>query len=377
MKRIGNIYKEIYSYENLLAAYHNAAMGRRYRHDVMSFTQNLEENLVQIQNELIWHKYKVGEYHEFFVHDPKKRLIMSLPFKDRVVQWAIYRVLNPIFDRRYINTSYGCRIGGGTHRAIKQLQKYIRITPPPAYVLKLDMSKYFYRVNHAILFEILNKIFKDKEVLWLMKTIIYGDHLFGIQLDDHNYEKERVPGVGMAIGNLTSQMFANLYLNELDQYCKHHLHVKHYIRYMDDIAIVSDNKRQLWQYEREIEEFIASKLALKLNNKTSVNGVRQGIDFCGYRVYRDHIKLRKKSSLHMKRRLRQIQKQYYNWNASAQNYHDSLMSYLGGLKHCDGYKLTQAILARGVLRRRNRNEKGSSIDGAAGTAGDGPGTSAE
>lgn len=357
MKRIGNIFQKIYSYENILAAYHNAALGRRYRHDVMKYTQNLEENLIEIQNELIWHTYKVGEYHEFFVHDPKKRLIMSLPFKDRIVQWAIYRVMNPIFDRRYIHTSYGCRVGGGAHKAIKQLQRYIRTTPQDAYVLKLDMSKYFYRVNHDILFGILKKIFKDKEVIWLMKTIIYGDHLFGIQIDDHNYEKERVPGVGMAIGNLSSQMFANLYLNELDQYCKHVLHVKKYIRYMDDISIVSDDKRELWRYEKAIDEFVTTKLALKLNNKTAVVSERQGVDFCGYRIFRDHIRLRKRSALHMKRRLKSIRKKYFNWKATSENYHDSLMSYLGSLKHCDGQRLTEKILHDGVLIRGNQHEK--------------------
>lgn len=355
MKRIGDIYKDIYCYENLLAAYHNAALGRRYRHDVMKFTENLEENLIDIQNDLIWHKYKVGEYHEFFVHDPKKRLIMSLPFRDRIVQWAIYRVLNPIFDRRYINTSYGCRVGGGAHKAIKQLQRYIRATDAPAYVLKLDMSKYFYRVNHDILFGILKRIFKDKDVLWLMHTIIYGDHLFGIQIDDHNYEKDRVPGVGMAIGNLSSQMFANLYLNELDQYAKHKLRVKYYIRYMDDIAIVGDDKHVLWQYEKAIDEYVTTALALKLNNKTAVTTETQGIDYCGYRVFRDHILLRKKTALRMKRKLKSIRRRYSHGHATMQEYHDTLVSYLGMLKHCDSERLTNAIL-QNTLRRDSHEE---------------------
>ena len=250
MKRIGYLYHKIYDFENLYEAYKEARKCKRYRHEVMRFGQNLEENLIEIQNELIWHKYQVGRYHEFYINDPKKRLIMALPFKDRVVQWAIYRQLNPLFDKRYISTSYGCRIGGGVQKATHKLKEFIRAQPGTAYILKMDISKYFYRINHDVLMGILQRQIKDKELLWLLKTIIYSDHDFGIELGDHNFQGQRLSSVGMPIGNLSSQMFANLYLNEADQFAKHVLRVPFYVRYMDDIVIVDTDKQKLRYYLR-------------------------------------------------------------------------------------------------------------------------------
>ncbi|MGB9825791.1 MAG: reverse transcriptase domain-containing protein, partial [Desulfofundulus sp.] len=170
---------------------------------------------------------------------PKKRLIMALPFRDRVVQWAIYRVINPLLDRQFIYDSYACRVGKGTHKAADRLQYWLRYLDrryPKVYVLKLDISKYFYRVDHAVLKGILRKKIADRDLLWLLDTIIDGDgQKFGIPLGDHDFEFDRLADIGMPIGNLTSQLFANLYLNEADQYAKHQLRLKYYIRYMDEV----------------------------------------------------------------------------------------------------------------------------------------------
>lgn len=350
MKRYSNIYARIYDYENLYEAYKSARKGKTLRDEVMAFTEDLEENLIELQNELIWHTYRVGRYREFYVMDPKKRLIMALPFRDRVVQWAIYRQINPILDKRYIHASYACRIGGGTQRAVHQLQQYIRHTPGRVYVLKLDISKYFYRIDHDVLKQILARIFKDKELLGLLDIIIDGDREgrpFGINLSTG--ERER--GVGMPIGNLTSQMFANLYLNEADQFAKHVLHAKKYIRYMDDMVFVDNDKERLRTIWRTMEAFFTYQLHLQLNRKSTIMRAKDGVDFCGYRIWSDHVRLRKKAALKMKHRLRYLRKAYARGAADVKDVQNSLISYLGLLKHCDGYQLRESILHDLVLTR--------------------------
>lgn len=356
MKRIGNIYPKIYDFENLYLAYLEARKCKRYRQEVMTFTANLEENLIEIQNELIWRTYHVGRYHEFYVHDPKRRLIMALPFRDRVVQWAIYRQLNPLLDKRYLQTSYGCRIGGGAHRAVAKLKEYLRLQTGTAYVLKMDVSKYFYRIDHDALMGILERIIKDRGLLWLLHEIIYSDHDFGIDADDYDFSGPRISGVGMPIGNLSSQMFANLYLNEADQFAKHKLKCRYYLRYMDDIVVVSSDRDYLKAVRDEMEIFLRENLALKLNKKTSIRSETQGVDFCGYRVWRDHIRLRKKSALKMKHRLRWLRKAYARGEpgVTVKSVRDTLMSYLGMLQHCDGYRLRESILRDLVLTRQGR-----------------------
>ena len=361
MKRYNNIYSKIYDFENLYEAYLEARKCKRYRHDVMRFTANLEENLIEIQNELIYKTYKVGKYNEFFVYDPKKRLIMSLPFRDRVVQWAIYRQLNPLFDKRYISTSYGCRVGGGAHRAVKKLKEYIREQPGTAYVLKMDISKYFYRINHDVLMEILRSMIKDEGVLWLLGRIIYSEHNFGIDVADWDYSGKRLSDVGMPIGNLSSQMFANLYLNAADHFAKEVLQCKYYIRYMDDMVIVDIDKRRLREVLRAMDDFLINCLALKLNNKTCIRTAAQGVDFCGYRVWKTHIRLRKKSALKMKHRIKHLQKEFSKGRINADRFRNSLMSYMGMLQHCDAYSLKKKIYDSIVLTKGNNydDEKNS------------------
>lgn len=326
----------------------------------MTFTANLEENLIEIQNELIWRTYHVGRYHEFYVHDPKRRLIMALPFRDRVVQWAIYRQLNPLLDKRYLQTSYGCRVGGGVHRAVEKLKEYLRLQTGTAYILKMDVSKYFYRIDHNVLMGILERIIKDRGLLWILHEIIYSDHDFGISTDDYDFSGPRISGVGMPIGNLSSQMFANLYLNEADQFAKHVLKCRYYLRYMDDIVVVSNDREYLKMVWREMEDFLRERLSLKLNRKTSIRSETQGVDFCGYRVWRDHIRLRKKSALKMKHRLRWLRKAYSKGEpgVTVQSVRDTLMSYLGMLQHCDGYRLRESILEDLLLVRVDKGDDG-------------------
>jgi len=357
MKRFKNLYKQIYDFETLLFSYNKSKYGRRYSGEVLTYTANLEENLIDTQNHLIYKTYEIGKYRQFFVHDPKKRLIMALPFRDRVVQWAVYHILNPIFSKGYITDSYGCIEGRGSQQAVARLKYWLRkpSNGKKMYFLKLDISKYFFRVDHRILLGIMARKIDDPDTMWLLNKIINSEDTgFGLPSGFSAHEtEERLFDKGMPIGNLTSQMFANVYLNELDQYCKRELKIRHYIRYMDDIVILSDSKERLHKYEELISVYLDEKLRLNLNHKTCIRPVTLGIDFLGYKVWSTHVKLRKSSARKMKRRMKHIQKQYANDEIDFDNANATMQSYFGLLKHCNSLRLKNKILGDFVLRRRD------------------------
>lgn len=361
MKRYGYLYEQIYDFENLYFAYLKARENKRYRPDVLEFTANLEENLIQIQNELIWKMYQVGRYREFYVFEPKKRLIMALPFKDRVIQWAIYRVLNPLFDKSFIDHTYACRVGKGTHVAADMLQHRLRQVdrkPGRHYYLKMDISKYFYRVDHDVAIKILRRRIKDEDVIWLMTKIIKSEKMaFGLPLHVEPgdcLKEDRIYFKGMPIGNLTSQLLANIYLNELDQFCKHELKIKYFIRYMDDFVILHESKEYLHEVKMRIESFLNNDLELHLNNKTCIRPIDVGLEFVGFRMWPTHRKMKKKSAKKMKRRLRYMQKAYARGEVSFDDVNSTVQSYMGILKHCDSYFLKQAIFNDFVLIRQQK-----------------------
>jgi len=357
-KFIKGIYPKLYTYENLYQAYLEARKAKRFRDEVLEFTFNLEENLMQLSEELKNHTYRITGYREFYIYEPKQRLIMALPFRDRVVQWAIYQLINPTLDKTYIDDSYGCRVGKGTHSAVKRLHYWLNQVnrkPVKYYYLKLDISKYYYRIDHDILINILEKKIKDTELLDLLIGIIKFDGTaFGMKLDGKvENPEDRLFGKGMPIGNLTSQMFANLYLNELDQYCKRELSIKYYVRYMDDVIILSDNKKLLHEYKTLIEDFLNNKLNLHLNNKTAIRPITLGVEFVGFKVWPTHIKMRKSTALKMKRRIKYVVKQYNKNLIPFDKVNAIVQSYMGIMKHCNSYNLQEKIFNKLDLKREH------------------------
>lgn len=315
---------------------------------MLKFTASLEENLITIQNELIHKTYKVGRYKEFYIYEPKKRLIMALPFKDRVIQWAIYKVLNPIFEKSYIYHSYACREGKGTHAAAKQLQYQLKIIskkPGKWYYLKLDMAKYFYRVDHEILLNIIERKIKDNDVLDLLSLIINSETTkFGLPLVYDDLTKvKRLDKIGIPIGNLISQMCANIYLNELDYYVKQELGIKYHIRYMDDFIILHNNKKYIHEIKDKIENFIGDSLNLNLNRKTTIGRTKAGITFVGYRIWNTHTRIKKQTALRIKRSLNHLTKQYVKGKVKKDRIVAAYASYMGMLKHCNSYNLRKSI----------------------------------
>lgn len=350
MKSIKHVFEQVVEYDNLYRAYLNARLCKRYRREVLKFTAHLEDYLTLLQSQLKDGTYRLGRYREFYIYEPKQRLIMAQPFKDRVVQWAIYQVLHPLFVNSYITDSYACIQGRGTHKAVERLHYWLQQVdrkPEKHYYLKLDISKYFYRIDHDVLRGILQRKIKDKRMIDLLSIIIESDQTkFGLPPGKSPGEvakSERVSDRGMPVGNLSSQMFANLYLNELDQYCKRVLGIHFYIRYMDDVIILSDSKPQLHEWKELINSFLQEKLKLDLNEKTCIRPITLGIEFCGYKIWPTHTKLRKSTALKMKRKLRFIQKQYARGEITQERAMQTVNSYMGILKHCDSYALKRAI----------------------------------
>jgi RNA-directed DNA polymerase len=228
----------ITSFDNLYLAFKNAARGKRKRPDVAAFEYNLEENLLDLQDELQSRTYTPGPYYSFRIYDPKPRLISAAPFRDRVVHHALCQVIEPLFERRFIHDSYACRVGKGTHAALDRAQRFAQCYP---YVLKCDLEQFFPSIDHAILRAQLARVIADRTVLWLIDQILAS----GAEVHKADYAPRCFPGDdlfalarprGLPIGNLTSQFWANVYLNPLDHFVKRELKCRGYVRYVDDLV---------------------------------------------------------------------------------------------------------------------------------------------
>ncbi len=357
--KIDNVFDIIFSMENLYGALEDASKKRRYNKDVLAFTENTYDNLEKIRQEVYNGTYTIEKYFIFYVYEPKKRMIMSIQFRHRVVQWAIYRVINPILVSGYIEDSYGCIPDRGALKAVLRLSYWV---DSGAYVfyLKLDISKYFYRVSHRVLKRILAKKIKDKRLMALLEGIIDCKHTpFGLPPRRSPGEvplSERLFDVGMPIGNLMSQTFANVYLDVLDQFCKRVLQIHCYVRYMDDIIILSNSKQQLTEWKTRIDAFVEEELELQLNQKTCIRPVNQGIEFVGYRVWPGRLTLRKRTTLHMKRVLTVKREAYRVKKITLKDANDTLQNYMGMIKHCNCDALKESIINNFVLTHEEKGE---------------------
>lgn len=356
MKKFNITYEQITSYNNIYAAYLDARKGKSERNEIMRFSLELDSNLNGLYKELQEGRYKVSGYRILYIHIPKKRLIMALQFKDRVLQWAIYRLLNPLYEKTYIKDSYACIKDRGREKAVKRLQYWLRQTdrkPKQYYYLKLDISKFFYRVDHEILLDILKRRIKDKKIIKLLDNIINSEkRAFGLPLGVDPCEidpREMLFDKGMPIGNLTSQMFANIYMNELDQYLKHELKLKYVIRYADDCLILHDSKEELHQILQKVETFLLEKLKLNLNRKTVIRPTTCNVDFVGYAVNKDEIRLRSATVKRMRSRIKYIVKAYEHGEMTLKEVNATMQSYFGLMKHCTNEGLKENIINGFVL----------------------------
>lgn len=358
MATIQNAWPVICSFEWLLYANINARKGKRFRSEIMAFAAELEDNLIVIQQSMTDGSYELGPYRKLWVYVPKKRLVMALDYPDRIVQWSLYQYLMPIYDKLFIEDSFACRKNKGSHRAAARLQYWMRQVerkPGPGwYYLKLDISKYFYRVNHEKLLAILERRIKDPDMMAFIRGVVNSRaEPFGLprgRTPQNTPPEEWLYDAGMPIGNLTSQLFANIYLDELDQYCKHQLKIHCYVRYMDDIIILGPDKETLHRWKAAIEVFLRDALALDLNSKTSIRPVRQGVEFVGVRIWSTHMKLRKSTVGRIKREVRKISARYAAGALSREQFRRRVDSIKGLLEH------TESASLRGRLNQIYRTE---------------------
>ena len=313
-----NIFQKIIAPENLFSAWKEFKKDKTSKKDVLKFEYNLEENIFTLYRELKRKTYHHCGYFGFYIHDPKRRHIHKALVRDRIVHHALFLLLNPMFEPTFIYDSYSCRKGKGTHRAVNRLRgifrKVSKNKTKTCHVLKCDIKKFFESVNHKTLIEILKRKIKDKDVIWLVEKIINSFN----------------PGI--PIGNLTSQLFANIYLNELDQFIKHKLKAKFYIRYTDDFIIVNNEEVELVKWLKDIKTFLNQILKLELHPKKIIlQKYHQGVDFLGYIQFPHHRLLRTKTKRRIFKRIRKgINEQ-------------SLQSYLGVLSHANSHKISEAI----------------------------------
>jgi len=339
MRVYKNIFNKIISSENLFLAWDKFKSGKQKKQDVQRFEWWLEENIFQLHRDLKSQRYKHGSYTSFYIRDPKQRHIHKATVRDRIVHHAVFAILNPIFEPTFIFNSLSCRTDKGTHKGIDILEKIIMQvscnTFKPCFALKCDVKKFFETVDHSILFSIIRKRIKDKNALWLLEEIIES---FTSQYSTLSGRK------GLPIGNLTSQLFANIYLNEFDQFVKHELKIKQYIRYTDDFVIVANDELYLENLIPPIRSFLSEKLALELHSKKiTIRKFRQGIDFLGYIILPYHRLLRTKTKKRMFRKLKKRVEEYKEGLITKQTLEQSLQSYLGVLSHADTYKLSNEL----------------------------------
>lgn len=324
-RTVRNEYYKYLTYENLMKAHQKSQAGKTTRRNIVKFNLKKEEYIMWLYERLRDKTYRHGGYTSFYVTEPKLRKIEASGYLDRIVhRWCVDSFLANNFIPQFIPTSYANIENKGMHRAALDVQKAMRICKKKYgeyYILKMDIAKYFASINKDKLVEILKKKIKDKDIMWLLEEIIYS-------------KKDKT---GIPIGNLTSQIFANIYYNYADQFIKHKLKVKYYYRYMDDSVILMQNKEDIRKVKQEIENFIRDELFLKFNSKTNIFKSKQGVNFCGYKINEHRMKLRNKGKKHIKKAIKKLKLKIKNGELTSKEAKKYLCGYFGYMKYANTY----------------------------------------
>ncbi len=324
MKKFIKNYNEIISISNLLSAWEKFLLGKRKRVDVAIFQRRLMDNLFNLYHDLKEKSYQHGDYQAFKISDPKPRNIHKAAVRDRLLHHLLYQETYQYFDQRFINDSYSCRLDKGTHRAVRRLadfgNKVSGNNCRTVWVLKCDIKNFFASIDHRVLKSVLYKHIDDRDLLWLFEQVI------------DSFSTSGKINIGLPLGNLTSQLLVNIYMNEFDQFVKRVLKSKYYIRYADDFLFLSDNKKELITWQPKLEEFLNKQLSLNLHfKKTFIKTLASGVDFLGWVQFSEHRTLRTTIKRRMLKKIRQ------NNNAT------TLASYSATLKHGNAYKLIERV----------------------------------
>lgn len=351
MRRVGNIYHRVVAFDNLLLAAGKAQKRKRYKSDVARFNLNLEKELLKLQRELINGSWMPSGYREFTIYEPKMRFISAAPYRDRVAHHALLNIVEPIFERSFIDDSYANRCGKGTHRAIQRCSDFARFN---GYVLKVDIKKYFASIDHELLLAKVNRKIKDEKVMTMIARIV-GSRV------DRPERPVYFPGddlfspisrrQGIPIGNLTSQFFANVYLNDLDHFIKRGLECRYYIRFCDDFVIFHKNRKMLTEVKQYIQDYLATQHLLAHPGKTQIFPVKQGIPFLGFKVFPEYRKLNSEAVRCFRRRLHRLQQAYRRREVSLEEVSRRVQSWVNHASYGDSYGLRSALFSDSLFSR--------------------------
>ena len=312
-------FEDIISPDNLLLAWQEFIKGKRKRKDVQEFQMQLMDNIFSLHSDLVSFTYRHGSYQAFNISDPKPRNIHKATVRDRLLHHAIYLILYPFFDKTFIADSFSCRKEKGTHKALKRFKyfsyKVSQNNTKTCWVLKCDIKKFFASINHEVLLNILVEYIPDKNIIWILKEVVSSFK------------------IGLPLGNLTSQLLVNIYMNEFDRFVKHKLKIKHYIRYADDFVVLSENKEWLEKQIIFIKEFLNKELKLSLHpDKVFIKTLVSGVDFLGWVHFHDHRVLRTTTKRRMIKRIYENPKP------------ETINSYLGLLEWGNTQKIRNKII---------------------------------
>ena len=353
-------YEQLCTWDNLWLAWRKAAKGKRGHPAAARFEYHLEDNLITLRDELAAKSYRPGAYASFHIHEPKRRLISAAPFRDRVVHHALCNVIEPAFERSFSADSYANRAGRGTHRALNRCQEFARRYP---YVLSCDVRQFFPSIDHALLEAALQRKVQAPGLIWLIRQIIAS----GTGVLSEEYEMVYFPGDdllaatrprGLPIGNLTSQFWANCYLNSFDHFVQNGLRCPAYVRYVDDFLLFGDDRQQLWDWKHAIIERLAS-LRLTIHEASAqVRPVTEGIPFLGFIVQPEHRRLKRRKGLIFRRRLAALAEQYADGALTLDDVTAAVLGWVNHVRYANTVGLRSAVLGSVILRPPKAREHG-------------------
>lgn len=352
MMPLENIWASVLDWENLLQAYRKARRGKRGQAEIQQFGFDLEYELSGIREQLRQKSYQPGGFRQFQVHDRKIRLISAAPFRDRVVQHALMNQIEPAIDRQFIADSYASRKNKGVHEAVRQYRLWANRYP---YALKIDISRYFDSMDHQLLKQKMARLIADPDVLWLFGTIIDSSpwpvQPFVVRYPDDDLVDLAERAVGLPLGNLTSQFLGNVYLNDLDHFIKETLRVPAYLRYVDDMILLADDKSTLWGWCEQIEVFLAKERIGIHPRKKMLVPVATGLDVLGYRVFPDKTRLSRGSGYRFRRKLKHLAAAYRENRMTLPDIRPHVAGWLGHARQADSRGLCRAILSQVYFRK--------------------------
>jgi RNA-directed DNA polymerase len=351
MKTYKHLYPQVCDFENIYLAYRKARKGKRGRAQPAQFERVQDDELLSIQEELRTFTYRPGAYHSFYIHDPKKRLISAAPFSDRVVHHALCRVIEPIWESRFIHDTYANRVGKGTHRALDRTQEFARHYK---YFLQCDVQQFFPSIDHGILRTKFARLIHDEDLLWLCNQILQsGTGVLSEEYDMVYFDGDDLLAAdrprGLPIGNLTSQFWANVYLNEFDQFVKRDLKCRAYIRYVDDFLLFSDDKHELNNWRDGIIRKLAELRLTLHEERAQVFPASTGIPFLGFRVYPDHRLLKTRKAIQFRRKIKRLLQDYADGLLDLSRLQQTIQSWVHYAGYGDTWGLRKSVLKGVVL----------------------------